>query len=68
MGPLDFFYRLNPAGRNMALGGLDSASNRNEYQAYPFGRKQMPVHRTDNFATCLCRMSLNPGYLSRLQP
>jgi hypothetical protein len=32
-GVIGIFHRRNPSGRTMAL-GVDSASNRNEYQEY----------------------------------
>ena len=34
--------------------GVDSASNRNEYQEYFLGEK-WPVRRADNLTTILCR-------------
>ena len=35
--------------------GVDSASNRNEYQEYILGGKKRPVHKADNLTTILCR-------------
>ena len=34
--------------------GVDSASNRNEYQKYFLGDKKRPVHRADNLTTFKC--------------
>ena len=38
----------------MAL-GVDSASNRNEYQKYCLGGKGGPVRKAENLTTILCR-------------
>jgi hypothetical protein len=37
--------------------GVDSASNRNEYQEYFLGGKRRPVRKADNFTTLICQMS-----------
>jgi hypothetical protein len=34
---MEFFIDINPSDRTMALGSVDSASNRNEYQEYFLG-------------------------------
>jgi len=34
--------------------GVDSASNRNEYQEYLLGCKERPVSRADNLTTFIC--------------
>jgi hypothetical protein len=43
-----FFSLPNPSGRTM-VGGVDSASNRNEYQELSWGKKR-PQRRANNFA------------------
>jgi hypothetical protein len=60
MGSLGLLIDLNlPA----LLGpGVDSASNRNEYQEY------LQKLKADNFITCMCRLSRNLGSLSLLEP
>ena len=37
--------------------GVDSASNRNEYQEYFLGGKGRPLRRADNLTTFICRLS-----------
>jgi hypothetical protein len=44
---VDFFFNLpNPSSRTMAP-GIDSASNRNEYQEFTLGKKR-PECKADN--------------------
>jgi hypothetical protein len=40
--------------------GVDSASNRNEYQEYFLGVKR-PVRTADNITTFICQLSINLG-------
>jgi len=37
--------------------GVESASNRNEYQEYFLGGQRQPVRRADNLTTLICRLS-----------
>jgi len=48
--------------------GVDSASNRNEYQEYFLGGKRRPVRRADNLTTVICRLSWNLGASTSLKP
>jgi len=41
--------------------GIDSASNRNEYQEYFLGGLRRLVHSTDNLTAFRCRLSWNLG-------
>jgi hypothetical protein len=60
MGSLGFLIGLNLTAS--LVPGVDSASNRNEYQEYLLGVK------ADNFITCMYRLSRNLGRLSLLKP
>ena len=51
-GVIGIFHRHNPSDRTMAL-GVDSASNRNEYQEYFLGGKKRPLRKADNVTTIL---------------
>jgi len=46
--------------------GVDSTSNRSEYQGYLVEAKRLLVRRADNLATFMCRLSSNPGNLNVL--
>jgi hypothetical protein len=48
--------------------GVDSASNRNEYQAYFLGGKTRPVRKADNLTTFMCRLSRNLGASTSWNP
>jgi len=48
--------------------GVDSASNRNEYQEYFQGDKRRPVRRADNSTTFMCRFSWNLGVSTSWKP
>ena len=54
VGVIGTFHSHNPSGRTMAL-GVDSASNRNDYQEYLLGAGAM----TDKLTTFMCRLSRN---------
>ena len=41
--------------RSRYVSGVDSASNRNEYQEHFLGGKRRPVRKADNLTTILCR-------------
>jgi hypothetical protein len=58
MEPLEFFIHI-------ILLGIDSASNRNEYQGY-FLRGE--GGRCVGLTTFMCRLSLKPGSLNLLEP
>jgi hypothetical protein len=47
--------------------GVDSASNRNEYQEYFLGEMR-PLRRADNLTTYICRLSRNLGALTSWNP
>jgi hypothetical protein len=65
IGSLGFFIDLIlPAA---LWPGLESASDRNEYQEYLLEVKRL-VHRADNLATFMCRLSRNSGSLNLLEP
>ena len=61
------FHWHNPSGRTVGP-GVDSASNRNEYQEYFLGRLRRPVRRADNLTTFTCRLSWNPGASTSWNP
>ena len=48
--------------------GVDSASNRNEYQEYFLVGQRRPVRRADNLTTFMCRLSWNLGAPNLLEP
>ena len=58
-GVTRIFHQLNPSGRTMPL-GVDSASNRNEYERYILGGK-------DDLTTFMCRLSRNSRSLNLLE-
>ena len=47
---------------------VDSAYNRNEYQEYFLGGDRRPVLRADNLTTIMCRLSLNLGASTSVNP
>ena len=47
--------------------GVDSASNRNEYQEYFLGWRR-PVRRADKLTTFMCQFILKTGSLNLLEP
>ena len=51
-----FIYMIRPHYGS----GVESASNRNEYQEYFLGYRR-PVRRADNLTTFICRLSWNLG-------
>jgi hypothetical protein len=63
---VNFFNWPNLSSRTMAL-GVDSASNRNEYQEFSWGKKR-PVRRIDNVAAIYVPIVWKCGSLNLSQP
>ena len=60
-GVIGIFHWYNPPG-------VDSVSNKNEYQEYFLRGLMLPVRRADNLTTLMCQIVLIYGSRNHLEP